>query len=110
MDEQHVLRADVERVPAEAVAAGVPISGELELWVADVGDVARDAVAPPACAALGVAAPVDGEVIFCVVLRDAAGHRFMPDEHPDAELAPRDVVARAVWRHRRATGAVVLDA
>ncbi|MCB9958827.1 MAG: L-aspartate oxidase [Rhodospirillaceae bacterium] len=44
------------------------------------------------------------------VLRDAAGHRFMPDEHPDAELAPRDVVARAVWRHRRATGAVVLDA
>ncbi|MCA8933009.1 MAG: L-aspartate oxidase [Rhodospirillaceae bacterium] len=44
------------------------------------------------------------------VLRDATGHRFMPDEHPDAELAPRDVVARAVWRHRQATGAVVLDA
>ncbi|WEK14715.1 MAG: L-aspartate oxidase [Candidatus Microbacterium phytovorans] len=30
------------------------------------------------------------------VLRDAAGHRFMPDVHPDAELAPRDVVARAI--------------
>lgn len=30
------------------------------------------------------------------VLRDRSGHRFMPDYHPDAELAPRDVVSRAV--------------
>lgn len=30
------------------------------------------------------------------VLRDAAGHRFMTDVHPDAELAPRDVVARGI--------------
>lgn len=30
------------------------------------------------------------------VLRDATGHRFMPDVHPDAELAPRDVVARGI--------------
>ncbi len=30
------------------------------------------------------------------VLRNAAGHRFMVDVHPDAELAPRDVVARAI--------------
>ncbi|MCB9559851.1 MAG: hypothetical protein H6709_05170 [Kofleriaceae bacterium] len=73
---------------AEAVAAGVPISGELELWVADVGDVARDAVAPPACAALGVAAPVDGEVIFCVVLRDAAGHDGAGDCTPPIAIAP----------------------
>ncbi|MFT4188285.1 MAG: L-aspartate oxidase [Aeromicrobium sp.] len=28
------------------------------------------------------------------VLVDDAGHRFMTDVHPDAELAPRDVVAR----------------
>lgn len=42
-------------------------------------------------------------------LIDAAGRRFMPDEHPDAELAPRDVVARAI--HRRVTRgeAVFLD-
>ncbi len=40
------------------------------------------------------------------VLRDAAGRRFMLAEHPDAELAPRDVVARAVAR----VGAVALDA
>ncbi|MGX1793868.1 L-aspartate oxidase [Microbacterium sp. NPDC055312] len=45
------------------------------------------------------------------VLRDAAGRRFMLDEHPDAELAPRDVVARAVARRAAEQGApVVLDA
>src|SRR3990172_1475320 len=30
------------------------------------------------------------------VLRDGDGRRFMPDYHPQAELAPRDVVARAI--------------
>src|SRR5215203_4286574 len=32
------------------------------------------------------------------VLLDDSGYRFMGDEHPDRELAPRDVVARAIWR------------
>lgn len=32
------------------------------------------------------------------VLRDRNGHRFMVDYHPDAELAPRDVVSRAIVR------------
>ena len=31
------------------------------------------------------------------VLRDRHGDRFMADFHPDAELAPRDVVSRAVF-------------
>jgi L-aspartate oxidase len=44
------------------------------------------------------------------VLRDGQGRRFMLDEHPDAELAPRDVVARAIWRRRVAGDVVVLDA
>lgn len=45
------------------------------------------------------------------VLRDAAGERFMPGVHPDAELAPRDVVARAVAAQMLSTGApVYLDA
>jgi L-aspartate oxidase len=43
------------------------------------------------------------------VLRDADGERFMPDYHPDADLAPRDVVARAVATERERTGAVALD-
>jgi L-aspartate oxidase len=43
-------------------------------------------------------------------LRDARGHRFMLDIHPQAELGPRDVVARAVARQARADGQdVVLD-
>ncbi|WGZ78308.1 L-aspartate oxidase [Arthrobacter sp. EM1] len=49
------------------------------------------------------------------VLLDAAGYRFMPDYHPDAELAPRDVVSRSIALHLAATGApadspVYLDA
>lgn len=32
------------------------------------------------------------------ILRDRNGVRFMPDEHPLAELAPRDVVSRAIVR------------
>lgn len=46
------------------------------------------------------------------VLRDARGHRFMTDRHPDAELAPRDVVARGIAAAvRDQDGApVVLDA
>ena len=42
-------------------------------------------------------------------LRTADGGRFMPEVHPDAELAPRDVVARAVADEREATGRVFLD-
>ncbi|MCS5492298.1 L-aspartate oxidase [Curtobacterium flaccumfaciens] len=46
------------------------------------------------------------------VLRDAAGHRFMTDVHPDAELAPRDVVARGIAAAMRDQGGapVLLDA
>ena len=43
------------------------------------------------------------------VLRNGEGERFMPDYHEDAELAPRDVVARAVQKERETTGAVTLD-
>jgi L-aspartate oxidase len=33
------------------------------------------------------------------LLVDRTGHRFMPDYHEDAELAPRDVVSRAIVEH-----------
>jgi L-aspartate oxidase len=33
------------------------------------------------------------------VLLDARGRRFMPEYHPDAELAPRDVVSRSIALH-----------
>jgi len=46
------------------------------------------------------------------LLLDTDGVRFMPDVHPMAELAPRDVVAHAIVRRMAATGAdhVWLDA
>lgn len=46
------------------------------------------------------------------VLRDASGGRFMQALHPDAELAPRDVVARGIAQAMAAQGGlpVTLDA
>jgi L-aspartate oxidase len=43
------------------------------------------------------------------VLLDDAGERFMTAIHPDAELAPRDIVARAVAARRLAGREVFLD-
>ncbi|QLG50581.1 L-aspartate oxidase [Natrinema halophilum] len=42
-------------------------------------------------------------------LRNGDGERFMEDYHPQGDLAPRDVVARAVETERERTGEVVLD-
>ncbi len=39
------------------------------------------------------------------VLLNDRGERFMPKYHPLAELAPRDVVARAIFREMQRTGA-----
>lgn len=43
------------------------------------------------------------------ILVNDAGDRFMPDIHKDAELAPRDVVARACFRQIQAGHKVFLD-
>jgi L-aspartate oxidase len=45
------------------------------------------------------------------LLRDESGRRFMPDYHPQAELAPRDVVARAIVTEMARSGSdrVYLD-
>jgi L-aspartate oxidase len=42
-------------------------------------------------------------------LIDATGHRYLSGRHPDAELAPRDVVARANWAAQQ-RGPIFLDA
>ncbi|PKL96733.1 MAG: L-aspartate oxidase [Gammaproteobacteria bacterium HGW-Gammaproteobacteria-8] len=44
------------------------------------------------------------------LLVDQKGNRFMPELHPDAELAPRDVVARAVFAQLQAGRGAFLDA
>jgi L-aspartate oxidase len=38
------------------------------------------------------------------VLRDRGGHAFMADEHPLGDLAPRDIVARAITRRLQEQG------
>src|SRR5439155_7938136 len=45
------------------------------------------------------------------ILYDTTGVRFMPDYDPRAELAPRDIVARAIREQMEATGSdhVLLD-
>lgn len=43
------------------------------------------------------------------VLINDRGARFMPDLHPDAELAPRDVVARAIFAQTQAGRQPALD-
>ena len=48
-----------------------------------------------------VSEAVRGEGAF---LRDMDGTRFMAAEHPMADLAPRDVVAKAIMRRMRASG------
>lgn len=44
------------------------------------------------------------------VLLNAAGERFMVKRHRLAELAPRDVVAREIFREQQRSGTVFLDA
>jgi L-aspartate oxidase len=56
-----------------------------------------------------VSEAVRGEGAYLV---DTDGHRFLPEVHPLAELAPRDVVSRAIVRQLARTGSdhVLLDA
>jgi len=44
------------------------------------------------------------------ILLNGRGQRFMPKRHRLAELAPRDVVAREIFREQQAHGTVFLDA
>jgi L-aspartate oxidase len=93
--------------PSNATGDGVAMAA---LAGADVADMEYVQFHPTAChtesGTFLVSEAVRGEG---GLLRNADGERFMPDYHADAELAPRDVVARAVKTEREATGDVVLD-
>ncbi|MFB6255129.1 MAG: L-aspartate oxidase [Haloplanus sp.] len=93
--------------PADATGDGIAMAALAE---ADVADMEYVQFHPTAYAGDGdsflISEAVRGEG---AVLRNGDGERFMPDYHADAELAPRDVVARAVATERERTGGVVLD-
>lgn len=94
--------------PADATGAGVAIAARAGALLADMEFVQFH---PTALAVDRDPLPLVTEAIRGegAVLLDARGERFMPSVHADAELAPRDVVARAIFERRR-FGDVVLDA
>ncbi|GAA4163516.1 L-aspartate oxidase [Gryllotalpicola daejeonensis] len=100
--------------PAVATGDGVAAAWRAgaELADAEFYQFHPTALAAPASSTTGsflISEAVRGEG---AVLRNARGERFMLDVHPDAELAPRDVVARGIATEMAAQGGepVVLDA
>ncbi len=100
--------------PRDATGDGV---GMATLAGADVADMEYVQFHPTALDPEGAPGAAEDDVFLLseairgegAVLRNGDGERFMPDVHADAELGPRDVVARAVERERERTGRVELD-
>lgn len=92
--------------PPGATGDGVAMAALAGARVADMQYVQFHPTAYPGDDPFLVSEAVRGEG---AVLRDGEGQRFMPAVHDDAELAPRDVVARAVADARERTGEVRLD-
>ncbi len=99
---------EVTTNPPEARGEGLAMAARAGALVADAEfvqfhptavDVGRDP-APLATEALR------GEGAIIV---DRSGHRFMLDHHPDGELAPRDIVARAVHEAKVSGRGAFLD-
>jgi hypothetical protein len=66
-----------------AIDEGVPIEGQLQLVVTDIGAITPSTTASPVCADLGIGA---GETVFCVVLTDAAGNTGPGDCTPTLSI------------------------
>lgn len=89
--------------PAIATADGVAMAVRAGAAVRDLEFVQFH----PTCLYIaGAARVLISEVVRGAggVLRDRHGVRFMREHHPQAELAPRDVVSRAVFERMVATG------
>lgn len=94
--------------PAGSTGDGIAMAA---LAGADISDMEFVQFHPTVC----IADPEDPFLVSEAVrgeggiLKNGDGDRFMPAYHNDAELAPRDIVARAVKRERDETGEVTLD-
>ncbi len=95
--------------PAEATGDGLAMAARAGATLADLEFVQFH---PTALAVGADPMPLITEALrgAGAVLLDGRGERFMVPLHEAAELAPRDVVARAIWRLRRAGEEVFLDA
>ncbi|MDH3598092.1 MAG: L-aspartate oxidase [Candidatus Tectomicrobia bacterium] len=95
--------------PPEATADGLALAARAGASLADVEFVQFH---PTALAVGSDPLPLLTEALrgAGAILVDDAGNRFMLQEHDAAELAPRDIVARSVWRRLQAGQRVFLDA
>jgi L-aspartate oxidase len=95
--------------PPEATADGLALAARAGAHLADIEFVQFH---PTALAAGGDPLPLLTEALrgAGAILVNERDERFMLAEHEAAELAPRDVVARAVWRQLQAGHTVFLDA
>jgi L-aspartate oxidase len=95
--------------PAEVTGDGLAMAHRAGAGLADLEFVQFH---PTALAGGGDPMPLLTEALRGegAVLLDGTGRRFMHEEHPDAELAPRDIVARAIFRRVVHGERVVLDA
>ena len=95
--------------PAIATGDGVAAAWRAGAAVADVEfyQFHPTALAVPGTPLVSEAVRGEGAVLL-----SSSGERFMPAIHPDAELAPRDIVARSIAAQMKAQGGapVMLDA
>jgi len=98
--------------PVEATGDGLALAARAGARLADLEFVQFHPTALlPAGGGDGSRLPLLTEALrgAGAVLLDENGRRFMLDEHPLAELAPRDVVARAIAKRTSAGRTVLLD-
>ena len=95
--------------PASARGAGLAAAARRGVRLADLEFMQFH---PTALAVAGDPQPLLTEALrgAGALLLDDCGQRFMPAIHPDAELAPRDVIARSVAARALAGRPVFLDA